>query len=95
MSDSKIKARIDCPYCGAAQGMRVTEDKNGNPFGFCDYECEGQLRVGGRDKRVALFFRKYPAVAAAFGNSAVEDEPLKMVKPEAPAKAFNTFTMFD
>ena len=55
-----VLGRIDCPCCGYAQGMRITKDKNGHPFGFCDAECRVQMRIGPDPDRVAAFARRFP-----------------------------------
>lgn len=60
---------IDCPACGTAKGMRITPDKNGDPFGFCEAECGQQLRVGGDKRRVRSFVARYPWAA----GEAVQD----------------------
>lgn len=61
--EKKVLGHIDCPACGTAGGMRVTHDKNGEPFGFCEAECNQQMRVGGSPRRVALFVARYPWAA--------------------------------
>jgi hypothetical protein len=55
-----ILGHIDCPTCGTKGGMRITPDKNGDPFGYCEAECGQQLRVGGDRRRVAAFVKLYP-----------------------------------
>lgn len=60
MADREILGHIDCPACGTKGGMRITHDKNGEPFGFCEAECNQQMRVGGSARRVALFLKMYP-----------------------------------
>lgn len=60
MAKGDLLGRIDCPCCGTGDGMRVTEDKNGHPFGYCDATCNFQFRVGGNGYRVEQFFAKYP-----------------------------------
>lgn len=40
--------------------MRITHDKNGEPFGFCEAECNQQMRIGGSARRVAMFVKRYP-----------------------------------
>ena len=66
--DKTIFGWIDCPTCGHEKGMRVTADKSGAPFGFCEANCEGQLRIGGKPRRVAAFFAKHPDIAAAMND---------------------------
>lgn len=75
MSEKTILGHIDCPACGTAGGMRVTNDKNGHPFGFCTAECGQQLRVGPNADRIAHFRKRYPWAAP------------KAAAPEAPAAA--------
>lgn len=89
-NEKKIYGHIDCPLCGYAQGMRVTADKNGKPFGFCEANCDGQLRIGGKPRREAAFFKKYPHIAEAFGVAdtapKTEEKPVTVTEPEpAPA----------
>lgn len=86
---------IDCPHCGLEDGMRVTEDKNGEPFGFCEAECDGQLRVGGKARRVEKFYqlhphlRKRPTIAPApqVAAGAVPVAPAKADAAETPPAA--------
>jgi len=51
---------INCPYCGYVNGMRITEDKSGNPFGYCEANCSGQLAVKGDGYRKQKFYELYP-----------------------------------
>lgn len=37
----EVLGHIDCPACGTAGGMRVTLDKNAEPFGFCEARSDG------------------------------------------------------
>ncbi len=62
-SEKEILGHIDCPSCGTAKGMRVTHDKNGEPFGYCEAECGQQLRVGGDRHRVKAFLARFPWAA--------------------------------
>lgn len=62
-SDKEILGHIDCPSCGTAKGMRVTHDKNGEPFGYCEAECGQQLRVGGDRYRIKAFLARFPWAA--------------------------------
>lgn len=81
-----VLGHIDCPSCGTAHGMRITMDKNGEPFGFCEAECGQQLRVGGDKRRVKAFVARYPWAA----GEAVPDAPKAPEKPvtvKAPAAA--------
>ncbi len=59
-SEKKILGHIDCPTCGARNGMRITHDKNGEPFGYCEANCSQQLRIGGDARRVRAFVDRYP-----------------------------------
>ncbi|SOD41615.1 hypothetical protein [Nitrosovibrio sp. Nv4] len=66
MAKGDLLGRIDCETCGTKDGMRITEDKNGDPFGYCDARCHQQKRIGGRNEvdreRVEAFYKKYPHV---------------------------------
>ncbi len=75
---------IDCPTCKTHGGMRITHDKNGDPFGFCEAECGQQLRVGGNARRVALFVKTYPFAGHTKDEPATEPAPV--AKPAAAAK---------
>ncbi len=75
-----VLGHIDCPSCGTKGGMRITLDKNGDPFGFCEAECGQQLRVGGDKRRVRSFVARYPWAA----GEAVQAEPAKPVTVAAP-----------
>ncbi len=72
-SEKKIHGRIDCPCCGTEDGVRITEDKNGKPFGFCDAKCGVQIRIGGDAYREAEFKKHYPAIAASISGAPVSD----------------------
>jgi len=63
MAEKEVLGHIDCPACGEKAGMRITLDKNGAPFGFCEANCDAQLRIGGSAQRVAAFLRMYPWAA--------------------------------
>lgn len=52
--------RVDCPCCGYDMGMRVTLDKNDEPFGYCEGRCNVQIRIGGSKYRVDLFYQRHP-----------------------------------
>lgn len=64
MKQREIIGHIDCPACGTAGGMRVTKDKNGDPFAYCEAECSLQIRFGGDARRVAKFLARYPWAAS-------------------------------
>ncbi|MDD2932757.1 MAG: hypothetical protein PHO76_02620 [Methylotenera sp.] len=72
-NDKTIYGRIDCPCCKTKDGVRITKDKNGEPFGFCDAKCEVQIRLGGKAYRVGEFKKAYPAIAAKIAG---EVEPV-------------------
>lgn len=57
---AEVLGHIDCPACGTKGGMRITPDKNGDPFGFCEATCNAQLRIGGNPVRVREFVKLYP-----------------------------------
>lgn len=84
-SDKEILGHIDCPSCGTAKGMRVTHDKNGEPFGYCEAECGQQLRVGGDRYRVKAFLARFPW-AAQKAEAEAEPAPAPIqVREEEPA----------
>lgn len=74
----EILGYIDCPTCGTDDGMRITRDKNGHPFGWCEKSCGQQLRVGPDPRRVRDFFKLYPQLT---GRTA---EPVKIARAEPP-----------
>ena len=79
--EKTIHGRIDCPCCGTEGGVRITSDKNGQPFGFCDAKCGQQLRIGGDVYRVEQFYKANPAIAAA-----MLEKPVTVTEPKpAPA----------
>ena len=95
-----VLGHIDCPCCGHAKGMRITADKNGAPFGYCEANCNVQMRVGGDARRVAAFVARYrwaagkpaeAAPAAAATPTVAASAPAKP-KAAAPAKAAPTPT---
>ena len=81
---------ITCPACGTANAMRVTHDKNGEPFGYCEDGCNAQLRIGGKPRRVAAFLKLYPWAAGKAAPTAPTPAPAPEAAPApapAPAKA--------
>ena len=62
MSKGELLGRMACPSCLMADAMRVTEDKNGHPFGFCDANCGQQLRVGPDNFRIQKFLAAHPGM---------------------------------
>lgn len=83
----EILGHIDCPTCGTAKGMRITHDKNGEPFGYCEAECNQQMRIGGDKRRVKAFAARYPwAMPPAVPVTAPAPAPAPEAKPAtAPA----------
>lgn len=67
--EAEILGHIDCPSCGHDRGMRITPDKNGEPFGFCEANCDQQLRVGGKARRVELFYKAHPGIRRPGGTA--------------------------
>lgn len=88
MTARTILGHIDCPHCHAKGSMRITPDKNGAPFGFCEVEaCGGQLRVGGKPGRVRAFYAAHPHVKRP-DQVATEPAPAPVtVTPPAPTPA--------
>lgn len=90
MKDRTILGHIDCPTCGMAAAMRISEDKNGDPFGYCEANCGQQLRIGGDRRRVRDFFNRYPnlqrrADDAPPAESAPQSAPPAAAKADTPA----------
>lgn len=81
-----VLGHIDCPTCGTAKGMRVTHDRNGEPFGYCEAKCSQQLRVGGDKSRVADFVARYPW-AAGPGAAPTVSAPVPAPAPAGSAAA--------
>jgi hypothetical protein len=107
-ADKEVFGRVTCPCCRVSDAMRITKDKNGSPFGFCDASCEVQLRIGGSQYRVNKFYEAHPLIKKKMLIEAVEGaipamvkaaEPVKTVKPEKqpePAKkSDDDFTLFE
>lgn len=89
MIEKRIElGRIACPTCGMADGMRITQDKNGEPFGYCDAGCNQQMRIGGSSYRVGKFVARYPwAVPKPVTVPDTKPEPIKPEPvPEKPAR---------
>lgn len=106
-SGKNILGHIDCPTCGTKAGMRITHDKNGEPFGYCEANCSQQLRIGGDKRRVRDFVNLYPW-AAAPGEPVTAPKPApdpvtvtatkpapKPVPAPAPAKPKQAAGVFD
>lgn len=77
---------IDCPTCGTVGAMEVRTDKNGEPFGHC-IECDQQLRIGGKARRVQAFKRRNP-----WWGQYLEQLQEQKGKAPAPAPAQATAT---
>lgn len=82
--------------------MRVTLDKNGDPFGYCEAECSQQMRIGGDARRVRKFLARFPWAAKAktpeAGGSqvaAVASRPAVTVTAPVPAKKRGGAGVFD
>lgn len=88
MKVEKILGHIDCPTCGTVGGMRITHDKNGHPFGYCEAECSQQLRIGGDARRVRKFLQRHPWAAGQEEGAAPAAQPVTVSAPTpAPAPA--------
>lgn len=88
MAKGNLLGHINCPVCGYAAGMKITEDKNGQPFGFCEQNCDAQLRIGGKLHRVEKFYRLHPNIKRPGEAPPVAGGGV----PVAPAKADATET---
>lgn len=86
MKVEKILGHIDCPTCGTASGMRITHDKNGHPFGYCEAECSQQLRIGGDARRVRKFLARFPWAGGLEPGAAPAPAPVTVSAP-APVAA--------
>lgn len=82
MANRDLLGHIDCPTCGQSAGMRITEDKNGEPFGYCEANCSQQMRIGGDKRRVSGFYDNNPNIKRP-GN--VEKTPVTITAENAPA----------
>lgn len=87
-----ILGYINCPSCGTQHGMRITRDKNGHPFGWCEKSCGQQLRVGPEPRRIRDFMKLYPQLSsradepkAAVTAEPLEVPPVTLPKPQPPA----------
>lgn len=100
MKERTILGYIHCPTCGMKDGMRITEDKNGDPFGFCESHCGQQLRIGGDRRRVRDFFERYPQMqrrgdTPATPAPAVAPTPAPEPEPAPKQKAAPRSAMAD
>lgn len=87
MAKGDLLGHINCPSCGTPGGMRITEDKNGSPFGYCEANCSQQMRVGGTPHRIAQFYKTYPHIkrpGAAEQAHQEQHQEQHQEKPPAP-----------
>jgi hypothetical protein len=74
--------------------MRVTLDKNDDPYPFCEATCDGQMRVGGKPRRVAAFYKLYahlkrpgespPVAVASVSVAPPKVDATETAKPNTP-----------
>lgn len=93
-SGRAVLGRIDCPTCGETHGMKVTHDKNGEPFGHC-LGCAQQLRIGGNPRRVAAFTARYPWAKGGDVPPAPAPAPVVPKTPPPPTKPKATANPFE
>lgn len=91
MKEKFIFGYIDCPSCKTQKGMRIAEDKNGDPFGYCEARCSQQLKIGGNKYRVRDFFDAHPEMKRR-QNDAPEEQAETMqqapqIETQEPATA--------
>lgn len=67
--------------------MRITHDKNGHPFGYCEAECSQQLRIGGDVRRVRKFLARFPWAAGTGEPATAPAAPAAPVTATVPAPA--------
>jgi hypothetical protein len=67
--------------------MRITHDKNGHPFGYCEAECSQQLRIGGDVRRVRKFLARFPWAAGPDAGPPSASAPVTGTAPAAPPPA--------
>lgn len=87
----EVLGAIDCPVCGYRNGMRIATDKNGEPFGFCEANCDAQLRVGGKKSRVEQFYRNHSGIKRP-GDSPPTVQPVAAAVTVASSKEGVTVT---
>lgn len=97
MANRDFLGRMDCIVCGLADGVKITEDKNGHPFGHCDAKCNEQYRIGSDKDRVQYFYDEHPDVALGSGCGFVKKraatppaQPAGGAVPVVPAKPADT-----
>lgn len=100
MAKGDLLGHIDCPSCKTKNGMRVTEDKNGHPFGYCEAKCSQQMRVGGDARRVEDFFVAHPHLKRQGTVTHTDKKPDQSPvtepeqQPAAPAKKSGALEYF-
>lgn len=87
MKQERVLGHIDCPTCGTVAGMRITHDKNGHPFGYCEAECSQQLRIGGDARRVRKFLARHPWAAGTPEPAPAQTAAAAPVTAPVPAPA--------
>ena len=93
-----ILGYIICPTCGTHEGLRITRDKNGHPFGWCEKSCGQQLRVGPDPRRVRDFFKLYPQLTERSAEPPAPDskpEPAATAAAEPPPKPAKKRSAFE
>lgn len=68
---------IACMVCKSPNSVRVSPDKNGEPFGYCE-ACKMQYRIGGNPNRVNQFKESHPDL--------FKKNEAKQSKPPEPEK---------
>ena len=86
MKVQTVLGRIECKGCNTPDGMRITHDKNMEPFGFCDAECGLQMRIGGNKRRVELFIKNNPWAAAPGAKNSGDASPGQLQDKPAAAR---------
>ena len=82
----EVLGHIDCPTCGTAKGMRITHDKNGDPFGYCEANCSQQMRVGGDARRVRDFIARHPWAAKPVPVTGAPSAPVPVTETKPVEK---------
>lgn len=86
MAKGELLGHIDCPCCGLIKGMRITEDKNGQPFGYCEGDCSQQLRIGGDARRVNQFYANHPHIKRPGTVTHTEEKPAAEPEKSTPVQ---------
>lgn len=99
MAKGDVLGRMDCVCCGGKGTVRVSQDKNGDPFGFCERGgCCMQYRFGGKESRVEMFNEYHqqkpasgqgqpPAPGPGFDPKTDDPRKTALAKPPAAAPA--------